>query len=558
MSLFSNKLQKVQRAMLDSDITNELDTHTSQLAETEKYINVQKYGAKLDGVSDDTQAILSAISDIPNYPINSTLLIPSSNGCVVTQTIYIPSTVNVIMKSPIIYDGIENIPALVIGTSSSIILMKNIEVMVTRKNQSLWDNENCIGVKIFNANTSTIKVIQASKFTIGVQAIGSGNGFAYNHIDLGYIYDNKISLDVTNEGNGWVNENTWNDGRYGRTSTTNITLIRIGIRITSKDGLYKTNNNNVFNKPSIEMNIAIDADSIPILIEHGKLNTFNEIRNDGVNTFVARILNDSLYNLIKVGYGLSIIDDQTIQSTQVSESKTEIYRKTLKPIYTVKNIHKKTCYYDGNTKFHTPRMNRVASDGSVILSQVGGTIYDKYMELTTAMGLFIKTKKSKKFNIKLDDEINSGARIAIKPYDSNGNLIDGSGLSVPVVGGFGLNWSTNFGGSYYLSADGNGEMFFSINSVNVDYILLIINKGVTNTIKLRSVSVYSDNETDVWTGFEGLHDGENVGTTYPTAGTWTAGRTVYNATPASGGYLGWVCTVGGTPGTWKGFGLIQA
>lgn len=32
---------------------------------------------------------------------------------------------------------------------------------------------------------------------------------------------------------------------------------------------------------------------------------------------------------------------------------------------------------------------------------------------------------------------------------------------------------------------------------------------------------------------------------------------VYNIAPAAGGYLGWVCIASGTPGTWKGFGLIQ-
>lgn len=44
----------------------------------------------------------------------------------------------------------------------------------------------------------------------------------------------------------------------------------------------------------------------------------------------------------------------------------------------------------------------------------------------------------------------------------------------------------------------------------------------------------------------------------PTSGTWTRGDLVYNTAPAAGGYVGWTCTADGTPGTWKGFGLIQA
>ena len=43
----------------------------------------------------------------------------------------------------------------------------------------------------------------------------------------------------------------------------------------------------------------------------------------------------------------------------------------------------------------------------------------------------------------------------------------------------------------------------------------------------------------------------------PTTGTWAVGNIVYNSVPASAGYIGWVCTVAGTPGTWKTFGVIS-
>ena len=48
-----------------------------------------------------------------------------------------------------------------------------------------------------------------------------------------------------------------------------------------------------------------------------------------------------------------------------------------------------------------------------------------------------------------------------------------------------------------------------------------------------------------------------LGTAAPVAGTWVQGDIVYNKLPTSGGYIGWVCTVGGTPGTWKTYGLIS-
>lgn len=49
---------------------------------------------------------------------------------------------------------------------------------------------------------------------------------------------------------------------------------------------------------------------------------------------------------------------------------------------------------------------------------------------------------------------------------------------------------------------------------------------------------------------------EEWGTAAPASGTYAVGDIVHNTSPSSGGYIGWTCTVAGTPGTWKGFGTI--
>lgn len=43
----------------------------------------------------------------------------------------------------------------------------------------------------------------------------------------------------------------------------------------------------------------------------------------------------------------------------------------------------------------------------------------------------------------------------------------------------------------------------------------------------------------------------------PSTGTHVAGEVVFNADPISGGFAGWICVTGGTPGTWKSFGAIS-
>jgi hypothetical protein len=50
----------------------------------------------------------------------------------------------------------------------------------------------------------------------------------------------------------------------------------------------------------------------------------------------------------------------------------------------------------------------------------------------------------------------------------------------------------------------------------------------------------------------------SYGTAAPTSGSWSQGDVVYHSAPAASGFLGWVCTASGIPGSWKTFGAISA
>jgi hypothetical protein len=48
------------------------------------------------------------------------------------------------------------------------------------------------------------------------------------------------------------------------------------------------------------------------------------------------------------------------------------------------------------------------------------------------------------------------------------------------------------------------------------------------------------------------------GTSVPTSGIFATGDICWNTAPTRGGFVGWICIVGGNPGEWSPFGAIVA
>jgi hypothetical protein len=61
-----------------------------------------------------------------------------------------------------------------------------------------------------------------------------------------------------------------------------------------------------------------------------------------------------------------------------------------------------------------------------------------------------------------------------------------------------------------------------------------------------------------WERIELIPVDYELGTAAPSTGAYLKGDKVFNTNPAPSGFEGWVCITAGSPGTWKGFGVIQA
>jgi len=80
--------------------------------------------------------------------------------------------------------------------------------------------------------------------------------------------------------------------------------------------------------------------------------------------------------------------------------------------------------------------------------------------------------------------------------------------------------------------------------------------GVTHGFVVSGWSISGSFEPSVTYKIAG-HGSVYYAAALPTHGTWVRNSIVWNTEPAAAGYIGWVCVTAGTPGTWKGFGVIQ-
>lgn len=85
--------------------------------------------------------------------------------------------------------------------------------------------------------------------------------------------------------------------------------------------------------------------------------------------------------------------------------------------------------------------------------------------------------------------------------------------------------------------------------------LFAIHKGIEPAPYTFPVDNPASPTTNV-TAHPGVH-AIYYGTGEPILGTYKQGDIIYNTNPQPGSYIGWICTSGGTRGTWKGFGAIS-
>jgi len=541
------------------------------------WVDVREHGAVGDGSADDTQAIRAAVQEAGTLD-RARILFPPAFGYLTTATITVPVGIELRMMAPLLFAGDDSSAALVIGEVDA----ANVDVAhvlrVAKQATSSWQDERSVGIVLHNANASRIAVHQASGFTVGLQCVGSGAGFAYNQIHLGSILNNKVGVELTNfdpgTGIGWCNENVFFDGRFSAWSDVHPGVSRYGVRITSADGTYTGNNNNLFVKPSFELNaqVASPGEALPVLIEHGRLNRFESCRDESNSETFARVLNDSTANEFDTGYGVPLVEDASrYPASRATDRARRLATEPGTVVFRSGPLALRAGPYDA-TRIHVPGVHLAASGSAGVSTAIDlVSIESDHLRIpgSRAVGVFVDTSRKKRFVVRraavLDDrgtadptdDVDHGGRLRIRCYDAQGAVLQDAGT--PLVRGLSSAtpyWSASFGGTYTQGADSSADRYFHVDDA-VESVAVLLGGG-THDLLLESFSVSSVDAGDAlaWPGYEEGIPGSNRALTAPTTGAWEQGRIVFNDDPDPGEDLGWVCTQGGSPGTWTSIGTI--
>jgi hypothetical protein len=112
----------------------------------------------------------------------------------------------------------------------------------------------------------------------------------------------------------------------------------------------------------------------------------------------------------------------------------------------------------------------------------------------------------------------------------------------------------------YVSASGNHVESVTGTSRGYRFDDTVSTKLVGNTVGsgvTTGHSVAADTKSKFSESDNSWNPTNSFSTTAPTTGTWVKGSVVWNNSPDPGESVGWVCTVTGTPGTWKSFGTVS-
>lgn len=549
-------------------------------------VSVRAFGAT--GSGDDTAACQAALDFMRDYAASQTSPVQGGRPVVTfdnsptgryptTDTLVISRLIDVDMSDAVIYSGPADRPAMVHGEPGQVVWMPKSIYRVSRPT-AIWKDapkergtETDIGLVLYNFNTANQCLIaMASRFEIGFQAAGSGGGFAYNHISLGYLIDNKVQQWNYSEANGWCNENSWYGGRFSRQTSVVGNRSCTGIRSLGASTSDSGHNSNTWYSPSFEqLGKGIDG-TVPVI--------------DGENLTQCRILNfrdenngplllregaNAWENELTPSYGSLInyrskIDDSASPSpsTLVSWSpRLKYYDAHTQLVWDSGDIVQKACHVDGGrinvagmvgavlATTANPMGSSYIADGNIV---PGGVTYPN-----RALGVFLEMP-ARDFDTTLIIRLLSNplgeARPVLVCFDENFVQIDAllHPSTVRTRQGHSVIPNNLLGGSFGWTYASTGVYYMQI-AKTVKY-LAVYAETLNLTSALQRLQIHTQPSMmpiRAFVPYDELVTGMNIGKAPPTTGNSKLGKIILNSEPTAGSPYGWRCIESGNPGVWE-------
>lgn len=431
------------------------------------YVTPQMFGAKGDGVTDDTEAIRTALDYASEH--GGIMFIPHGEYFI-SETIEISNIETMVSVGCLIYSG-NNIAVYANGNENA-----NLQIRV----KSLNNRHIGTGAKLINLYQCNID-LHIVGFNIGCEFLGDGTGFVYNTIKPRYIMSNAVALKLNSANNGWCNQNVFSAGRIGKYSSDTFNLT--GVLITSECGYYS--NSNVFYGVSIE-GTALHA----VHIQYGQYNRFDEIRNEGcTNTLTEE--NESMCNTVIVSYGAN--DNHVNNAAYIGSTIVPFRNRHLpkyRQVFNCEEVVKKV--------YHTS--NRVTSSMFKLMTYEGAKDIVSSANLDVS-GDYIHSKAFPCLALKLDPTLGNQyyitlncqkeytGRFAIVAYDNNGEFITTQPIKLRVHENMAF---VEVSGLCYFQtqSDGKDSIEFEVIDSNVKE-LYVFFKGGTNDLYIRGVTIFA-------------------------------------------------------------------
>jgi hypothetical protein len=196
--------------------------------------DVRDFGARGDGVTDDTAAIQAACNaavagndtaaevNHPGDEYGGSALVVAIGTFVTSRTIVIGTHFDG-SRAAFLVKGSPAVGVRVAAAGNAIIGRKQIRLPeVINTAYVAPPNNTGIGVQVVNAQFCELHLRKIEAWQTAIDVLADDNGTAWCRFYLGWIFNNSVGLSLTVGPNGWVNENQFHGGSFSISSGSNL------------------------------------------------------------------------------------------------------------------------------------------------------------------------------------------------------------------------------------------------------------------------------------------------------------------------------------------------